>query len=87
MDTGSSQGTEEDTDRGGGPASSLRAHGREAGCEAMTAVEARLLTDLRRINEATIRLEQTLADAHHALLRARAADRPEQVVPPDTATA
>jgi hypothetical protein len=41
----------------------------------MTAAEARLLTDLRRINETTVRLEHTLAASHRALLRARAADR------------
>jgi hypothetical protein len=40
---------------------------------ALTPAEARLLTDLRRINEAKSRLEQTLAEAHHALLRARSA--------------
>lgn len=38
---------------------------------ALTPAEARLLTDLRRINEAKTRLEATLADAHNALLRAR----------------
>jgi hypothetical protein len=51
----------------------------------MTAAEARLLTDLRRINEATIRLEHTLAEAHHALLRARAADRAGPSAPPEAA--
>lgn len=48
------------------------------GTEALTALtdtEVRLLTDLRRINEATIRLEHTLAEAHQAMLRACAAGR------------
>lgn len=47
---------------------------------ALTPAEARLLTDLRRINEAKNRLEQTLAEAHHALLRARSApvEAPEE---------
>lgn len=41
------------------------------GDAALTPAEVRLLTDLRRINEATIRLERTLAEAHDALVRAR----------------
>jgi len=86
VDTGSSQGTEEEKDTARADAhatTSRRATGREAGREAMTAAEARLLTDLRRINEATVRLEQTLAEAHHALLRARAADRAGPAAPPE----
>jgi len=87
VDTGSSQGTEEDTARADGyaAATSRRETGGEAEREAMTAAEARLLTDLRRINEATIRLEHTLAEAHHALLRARAADRAGPSAPPEAA--
>lgn len=41
--------------------------------EGLTTAEARLLADLRRINETTARLEHTLAASHRALLRARAA--------------
>lgn len=66
MDTGSTRETGEQTEQGA-PA---------AGRETVSAAEARLLTDLRRINEATTRLEHTLAEAQHALLRARAAGPP-----------
>lgn len=60
MDTGSSQGTE------GGSA--------HDGAE-LSEREARLLTDLRRITEATTRLEYILVEAHNATLRAYAAGR------------
>jgi hypothetical protein len=67
VETCSSQETDENT----GPGTGFQP-GTGTDREMMTEAEARLLTDLRRINEATMRLEHTLAEAHQAMLRAYA---------------